>query len=1015
MTSDSNPTPAALFFLFIFTLTSFKLSCCNSILCHETEKDALISFKQSLEDPFNLLSSWNNSEVDCCKWEGVFCNNLTGHVDELRLRSYHPFSGLIGKMNPSLLKLKHLRYLDLSRNKFEGKIPSFVGSLESLEYLDLSDAGFHGTIPHSIGNLSSLRTLRLQDNYVKLDVDTLEWLSSVSRLECFFMSHVNLSKAANVVQVIHKLPSLVELRLKSCLLDSVVPALNHITNVSSIAILHLSNQGFRSFDALRWIFQLRNLIFLDLSYNSLEGPIPSVSNTTKLRHIDLSFNKLNSIIPDWLYSCKDLEFVSFRYNYLQSTISSAIANLSSLNTLDLYKNEISGKIPTEIARLCKMQTLDLTRNKLQGQLSHTFGNMSDCFLEALESLRLSMNQLSGHMTDQFGEFKNLQTIDLGRNSVSGTIPINLGKLSSLRDLRLEFNKFTGNLPESVGQLSNLEMLYVNGNMLRGIVTETHFANLTKLSHFSASGNHLTLKVNPNWLPPFKLKIIKLGSWNLSVIPSWLETQKKSIMKLDLSDNGISGVVPIWFWDIPYLNLSHNQFHGEIPDLTTGTGDDWRSMYLSSNKFNGSLPRVAHTISELDLSNNSFSEGISHFLCDTTNETYGLVILRLARNKLTGELPDCWMRWPSLTVINIGNNYISGSIPNSTGLLADLLSLDLYNNKLSGQIPFSILNCTNLMKIDLSDNEFGGYLPTGIGTSIVNLRILILSSNKLNGKISSDICHLNSLQILDLSDNNFYGIIPGCVYNFTGMVTRRSLADYDTEKECYFYSPYVFQFFAESAYVSTKGNEYKYDTILSLVTNINLSNNELYGDIPEGLTWLVELGSLNLSGNHLTGLIPEGIGEMKQLESLDLSRNFLYGEIPTGLAVLSSLNYLNLSYNNLTGRIPQSTQLMGMNASSFIGNELCGLPLTSNCSDDDEVPGPMHKEEDGGGESEVDWFYLFLSLGYAVGLSFVCATLIIKKSWREAYFEFLEDMWDKVYVYVCVKWTKLVARWGRRNS
>ncbi|KAG8371006.1 hypothetical protein BUALT_Bualt13G0042200 [Buddleja alternifolia] len=1016
MMSESNPTPALLFVLFIFTFTSLKLSYCNSITCPETEKDALLSFKHSLEDPSNLLSSWNSSEVDCCKWEGVLCHNLTGHVDKLRLQSYDSFSiGLSGEMNPSLLNLKHLRYLDLSGNNFEGKIPSFIGSLARLEYLNLSNAGFHGTIPHSVGNLSNLRTLSLQDNYEKLDVDSLEWLSGVSRLERLDMSHVNLSKVDNFVQVINKLPSLVELRLKSCLLNSVAPSLNDIINISSLAILQLSDNEFRSFDALRWIFQLRNLIFLDLSHNYLEGPIPSISNTTKLQHVDISFNNLNSTVPDWLYFCKDLEFVSLRYNFLQGTISNSVANLSSLNTLDLHKNELSGKIPRVIARLCKMQTLDLTMNKLQGELSDTFGNMSECFLEALESLCLSVNRLSGHMTDQFGEFKNLQILDLGKNLLSGTIPINLGKLSSLRELRLEVNKFTGNLPESIGQLFNLEVLSINDNMLQGVVTETHFASLTKLSHFSASGNHLTLKVDPNWVPPFKLILMRLGSWNLGVIPSWLETQKKSITKLDLSYNGISSVVPSWFWDIPHLNLSHNQFHGEIPDITTGSGDDWRSMYLSSNKFNGSLPRVAHTVAELDLSNNSLSGGMSHFLCDTTNETYGLVILRLARNKLTGELPDCWMRWPSLRVINIGNNNISGSIPSSFGLLTDLLSLDLYNNKFSGQIPSSIHNCTKLMKIDLSSNEFDGNLPAEIGTRIVNLRILILRANKLSGKISADICHLNSLQILDLSDNNFFGTIPRCVYNFTGTVTKKTLADYETEKVCYFNSPYGLQFFAESAYVSTKGNEYKYDTILSLVTNINLSDNELSGDIPEGLTRLVELGSLNLSGNHLTGLIPDGIGEMKQLESLDLSRNFLYGEIPNGIAILSSLNYLNLSYNNLTGRIPQSTQLMGMNASGFIGNELCGLPLPSDCSDDAVVPGPMYKEEDGGGESKVDWFYLFLSLGYAVGLSVVCGTLIIKKSWREAYFEFLEDMWDKVYVYVCVKWTKLVARWGRRNS
>ncbi|KAG8371580.1 hypothetical protein BUALT_Bualt13G0102800 [Buddleja alternifolia] len=1013
--SVSNPAHAAHFFLLIFTIASFKLSYCKTIGCPATENEALLSFKQSLEDPIDLLSSWNNSEADCCKWEGVFCNNLTGHVDELHLKSYNPFLGLIGKMSPSLLKLKHLRYLDLSQNKFKGKIPSFIGSLASLEYLNLSGAGFHGTIPRSIGNLSSLRTLSLQDNYKSLNIDSLEWLSRLSRLEHLDLSYLDLSKANNLKQVINKLPSLVELHLKYCGLHSISQGLYDVNN-SSLAILQLSGNEFRSFVVLRWIFNLRSLVFLDLSHNSFKGPIPRFSNTTKLQHIDLSFNDLNSTIPSWLYSFKDLEFLSLRSNSLHDSISNDIANLSSLNTLDLSSNALSGKIPREISRLCKMQFLDLSQNKLLGEISDTFGNnMSSCFLGSLKFLRLVDNQLSGHMNDQLGELKNLQFLDLSRNSLSGPIPNNLGKLSSLSDLRLEYNKLTGNLPESVGQLFNLEMLFITDNMLQGVVTETHFSNLTKLSYFSASENHLTLKVNPDWIPPFKLKSIQLRSWNLGVIPPWLETQRKSLKLLDLSSTGISGLVPSWFWDILALSLTHNQLRGEIPDITTVSGNDPRFVCVGSNKFSGSLPRVAHTVIDLELSNNSFSGGLSHFLCDTTSETNALEILNLGGNNLTGELPDCWMRWPSLKFVNIGNNSISGSIPKSIGFLANLQSLNLYSNKFSGQIPFSMHNCTRLMKIDISDNEFVGNIPARIGTSLLNLRILILRSNKLSGKISSDICHLNSLQIFDLSDNDFFGIIPRCVHNFTAMATKIILAEYETEKVGYSYSAYSFlQTLLESASISTKGTEHRYDTILPLVTNIDLSRNNLSGDIPKELTSLVELRSLNLSGNHLTGSIPDGIGEMKQLESLDLSRNFLRGEIPAGMAVLSSLNYLNLSYNYLTGRIPQSTQIMSLNASGFIGNQLCGPPLTSHCSDEDEAPTPIDKGADGDGESKVDWFYVFLSLGYAVGLTVVCTTLIIKKSWRETYFELVEDMWDKVCVYTRIRWTKIAARCGRSS-
>ena len=71
-----------------------------------------------------------------------------------------------GKINPSLLDLKHLIYLDLSCNNFHGaQIPKFLGSMGSLRYLNLSFAGFGGLIPHQLGNLSNLQYLNLGNNY----------------------------------------------------------------------------------------------------------------------------------------------------------------------------------------------------------------------------------------------------------------------------------------------------------------------------------------------------------------------------------------------------------------------------------------------------------------------------------------------------------------------------------------------------------------------------------------------------------------------------------------------------------------------------------------------------------------------------------------------------------------------------------------------------------------------------------------------------------------------------------
>ncbi|KAK2991192.1 hypothetical protein RJ640_002306 [Escallonia rubra] len=66
-----------------------------------------------------------------------------------------------GKINPSLLNLEQLSYLDLSHNDFGGiQIPSFISSLKTLRHLNLSHAGFGRLIPPGLGNLSDLCTER---------------------------------------------------------------------------------------------------------------------------------------------------------------------------------------------------------------------------------------------------------------------------------------------------------------------------------------------------------------------------------------------------------------------------------------------------------------------------------------------------------------------------------------------------------------------------------------------------------------------------------------------------------------------------------------------------------------------------------------------------------------------------------------------------------------------------------------------------------------------------------------
>ncbi|XP_004309282.1 PREDICTED: phytosulfokine receptor 1-like, partial [Fragaria vesca subsp. vesca] len=291
------------------------------------------------------------------------------------------------------------------------------------------------------------------------------------------------------------------------------------------------------------------------------------------------------------------------------------------------------------------------------------------------------------------------------------------------------------------------------------------------------------------------------------------------------------------------------------------------------------------------------------------------------------------------------------------------------------------------------------VPDWIGASLPDLVILMLQFNQLSGSLPSQLCHLPHLQILDVSVNEISGTIPKCLNNLTSLAQegnsnltiRHSFNISQAEP------PMTSLYYDDDATFMWKGTLASYKSILGLVKRIDLSSNRLTGEIPSEITYLVGLLSLNLSRNNLSGQIPLDIGKLKLLDSLDLSRNKIGGGIPTSLTHIDRLGAMDLSYNNLSGEIPTGTQLQSFNASSYIGNPwLCGLPLHV-CDPEGTGRPNVSSGEDDADELITQGFYISLGLGFAVGFWGICGSLIFKKSWRYAYYNFLNASNDWLYV------------------
>ncbi|CAI0399809.1 unnamed protein product [Linum tenue] len=741
------------------------------LACQSTERRALLDLKKGLVDSSDWLESWATG--DCCKWSGVVCHNVTGHVTELHLGAADlpPLTTFSGEISPSLGDLKQLSYLDLSNNDFSGSsVPDFLGHLANLRLLNLSGAGFTGTIPPQLGNLSRLRYLNLQTNYGgNLTVEHLDWISGLSRMEFLDLSYVDLGIASNWLTVVNKLHFLQELHLSNCRLRSIPSSLNNV-NFSSLSVLDLSYNNFDDPLFPSWSFHLGSLTTLNLANNRFRGPIPEgLHNMTSLRQLDLSWNQFTSLEPNCFLGLSQLQLLNLAQNGLEGEIfSGAMQNMTSLIDLDLSSNdrlESRDGIPDYFRTFCSLRTVTLSGVNLRQEVDEALRVLSGCPARTLESIRLSNCQLFGHLINiPFRNFQKLDTLSLSRNIIAGQIPASLTDLASLRYLEIFSNKLDGPLPLGIGSLSQLESIDISENSLEGDVEESHFHNFTKLWLFQASGNRLSLKVGPRWTPPPQIEILGMGFWHLGPqFPAWIRSLKL-LTELNMSSSGISSSIPSWL----FFN-SH-----------------FYSIDLSSNLLNGPLPNIYPFMSILDLSNNSLNNLEGSLPAWIGGGFSGMMILNLRDNKFHGQIPKELCVANSLRILDLADNNLTGEIPRCFNNFTAMRSIDLSMNKLVGKVPEEITRLGGLQSLNLSDNSLTGDIPRDIG-SMRSLESIDLSLNQISGEIPPSMSGMTFLSFLNFSSNRLSGRIPSSTQlqslNSSSFAGNKDLCGLPLAKNC----------------------------------------------------------------------------------------------------------------------------------------------------------------------------------------------------------------------------------------
>ncbi|CAN6869964.1 unnamed protein product [Brassica oleracea] len=518
-------------------------------------------------------------------------------------------------------------------------------------------------------------------------------------------------------------------------------------------------------------------------------------------------------------------------------------------------------------------------------------------------------------------------LDLSCSSLHGRLEPNssLFRLQHLKSLNLAYNNFTlSPIPDKFNKLIWLETFNLSESSLKGhvpieLLQLTNLVSLDLSSSSSASNSYFAP-------PPTFLLSIE----NPPLFLPLLARNLRNLRALDMSSVNISSEIPQEFSymsSLRSLHLKNCYLIGEFPSSVFMI-PNLQSIKLDHNpELRGELPvfSINNSMQVLSLLETSFSGTIP----DSFGNLKDLVSLTLSESSFSGRIPSSLGELSNLSSLVLFSNGFTGEVPSSIVNLKQLTIFSVGYNKLRGNFLSGLLNLTKLRGIDLGSNEFTGFFPTNIG-QLSKLEAIFAGSNFFTGSVPASLFQITSLTHIYLEDNQFSDILG--LENISMLPNLQYL--FLHSKSFRISSPVDFNVFsslkqlvglalsgillstANITSVSDFSSQFRYVYLSGCnitefpefirdqrnLDSLDLSNNNIKGQLPDWLWRLEELQVVKLSNNSLSGFD----GSLKavtgsQINVLDLSSNAFQGPlfIPS-----TSITYLFVSNNNFTGEVPQ---------------------------------------------------------------------------------------------------------------
>ncbi|KAF7847878.1 hypothetical protein BT93_L2486 [Corymbia citriodora subsp. variegata] len=651
-----------------------------SPLCPPDQRDSLLHFKNSSVldvkasdychssyPSYPKTNLWNK-DVDCCLWDGVTCENVTGNVIGLDLTCNWLGDALYSNSSLLLPKLEVLLLRSCNLTRF----PYFLNSLKGLKDLDLSFNMISGEIPEWFSGTS-------HDTLEKLIISHNLLNGSIQQLHRKQLFYIDLEK--NLFQGPLPIPPPSTSYFYASDNDFTGEIPSSICKLSSLKLLDLSKNSLSGYMP-PCFGNITNLVDLDLSNNKLQGPLPrSLVKCANLSVLLLNHNEFSDIFPHWL-GVPQLYLLDLQSNNFHGRINLRALKLSfpALAYLFLSNNNFIGWSSMEDFSNTSLLVIDLSNNKFGGPFllpspvtsyysiaSNNFAGKIPsliCNATEVEMIDLSNNSLMGSLPPCITNFgTRLSILNLGMNNLEGTIPQSFSSGNSLMTLDLSQNRFEGKLPQSLEKCGFLEVLDLSDNRIKDTF--------------------------PRWLgilPQLKVLILRSNHFEGFLdIPRQIDLFPKLKM-LDLSNNNFGGPLP--------ANLIMN-----LKAMMNGNDELESPLYMTQYFEKSSYDNFVIVALK--------GYGLTLMKIRTR-----LTIIDLSYNSFEGDIPEVIGHLNFLNGLNLSHNHLIGSIPPTLGNMVNLEWLDVSSNKLCGGIPTALENLTFLEFLNLSNNQLIGRIPQG---------------------------------------------------------------------------------------------------------------------------------------------------------------------------------------------------------------------------------------------------------------------------------------------------------------